>query len=94
MLIRRGAVERLISEYPESQYRSLHVYPPRARASENQFNLFECMIDPETRAYLSEDYAFCHRWRQIGGKVWLDTRSRLRHIGPYEFCGTPTIQRA
>ena len=34
--------------------------------------LFECMIDPETKEYLSEDFGFCRRWRALGGKIWLD----------------------
>ena len=45
------------------------------------------MILPETGEYLSEDYAFCHRWRAIGGRIWLDTESRLTHIGSYEYHG-------
>ncbi len=66
----------------------------------NQYALFDCMIEPGTRHYLSEDYAFCHRWRTIGGQVWLDTRSRLTHVGPREFVGdagarySPSVMRA
>ena len=41
--------------------------------------------------YLSEDYTFCHRFRAIGGKVWLDTRSRIRHVGSMEFAGSPSV---
>lgn len=94
MLIRRSAVERLIAAYPETKYRMMHTYPAPARASDNLFSLFDCMIDPETRTYLSEDYTFCHRWRRIGGKIWLDTRSRLKHVGSYEFQGSPPAEWA
>jgi hypothetical protein len=93
MLIRRAAVERLAAAYPETKYRSTQTYPAPVRPSENLYNLFDCMIDPESRTYLSEDFTFCHRWRRIGGKVWLDTRSRLRHVGSYEFQGSPPIER-
>lgn len=31
--------------------------------------------------YLSEDYAFCHRWRSIGGSVFVDVLSDLTHTG-------------
>jgi hypothetical protein len=27
------------------------------------------MIDPVSRRYLSEDYAFCRRWQMMGGKI-------------------------
>jgi hypothetical protein len=31
--------------------------------------------------YLSEDYAFCRRWRAIGGRVYVDSHSNLTHQG-------------
>lgn len=33
------------------------------------------------RRYLSEDWAFCQRWLDLGGAVWADTQVRLRHHG-------------
>jgi hypothetical protein len=35
--------------------------------------------------YLSEDFAFCHRLRQAGYRLWADTTIRLRHFGSYGF---------
>lgn len=35
---------------------------------------------PGIFAWLSEDYAFCERARQLGYKVWLDPKIRLEHI--------------
>jgi hypothetical protein len=54
--------------------------------------LFDTTIDPETRHYLSEDYTFCARWRALGGKIWLDTKSILSHSGTYEFVGDPSAR--
>ena len=34
---------------------------------------------------LSEDYAFCRRWRALGGKITADTSVRLRHYGTYGY---------
>jgi hypothetical protein len=34
---------------------------------------------------LSEDYSFCHRWRKIGGQVWLDPTANIRHVGSMRF---------
>ena len=86
MLIRRDALERMIKAYPETRFSAAH---DRSEPSEspNLYALFDCMIDPETREYLSEDYTFCRRWRDIGGEVWLDMQSRLQHTGPWEFAG-------
>jgi hypothetical protein len=50
------------------------------------------MIEPLSGEYLSEDYAFCHRWRSLGGKLWLDTQSRLTHVGPREFHGDASVR--
>jgi hypothetical protein len=86
MLIKRAALERMQEGYPETRYVATH---DRARPnrSQNQYALFDCMIDPDTGDYLSEDYTFCRRWRALGGDVWLDTRSKLMHVGPREFVG-------
>jgi hypothetical protein len=91
-LIRRGALERMIAAYPETHFNRVHGFPMSgwrrdAGQSSNLYALFDCIIDPETGAYLSEDYSFCRRWRQIGGEIWIDVASKLSHCGPYEFVG-------
>ena len=50
------------------------------------FSLFDCWID-ESGNYLSEDYAFCRRWRDLGGDVWADPAIQLTHIGTASFAG-------
>ena len=86
-LIKRGVFERMIKAYPETQYKALHAFPRPSQPSSNLYALFDCMIDPETGVYLSEDYAFCRRWRAIGGEIWLDLSSKLTHTGPHSFHG-------
>jgi hypothetical protein len=91
-LIRRSAVERMIAAYPETHFSCVHNLPKsglrrEVAQSPNLFALFDCIIDSETGAYLSEDYSFCRRWRQIGGEIWIDVASKLTHSGPYEFVG-------
>ena len=36
--------------------------------------------------YYSEDWTFCENWRDIGGKVWVDSRILLKHTGHFNFC--------
>lgn len=86
MLIKREALERMMAAYPETRFTVAHDSANPTR-SPNQFALFDCIIDPETGEYLSEDYTFCRRWRAIGGDVWVDSRSALTHVGPREFRG-------
>jgi hypothetical protein len=91
MLIRRGALERMQQAFPQTRFTAAHNHA-RPSLSPNQYALFDCMIEPETGEYLSEDYAFCHRWRSLGGKLWLDTQSRLVHVGPREFHGDASLR--
>lgn len=35
----------------------------------------------ERPRYLSEDWYFCQRWLELGGKVFADTRVILKHVG-------------
>jgi len=91
-LIRRSALEKMIAAYPETHFSRVHSMPMtgsrrETTQSSNLFALFDCIIDPETGAYLSEDYSFCVRWRRIGGEIWIDAASKLTHTGPYEFVG-------
>jgi hypothetical protein len=75
MLLKRGVIERMIAAYPETRYNSAHAYS-NAKADQN-YALFDCMIDKETGIYVSGELAFCQRWRDIGGKIWLDTEGKL-----------------
>jgi len=90
MLIKRQVIERMIAAYPEARYEKLHAFS-NAKAEEN-YALFECMIDPQTKAYVSEDYGFCQKWRDIGGKIWLDTEGKLTHIGSHHYPGDPRLR--
>jgi len=53
----------------------------------HMYALFDCIIDPESRRYLSEDYAFCRRWQQMGKSIKMNIHSTLGHIGtiPFKF---------
>ncbi len=85
LMICRGALEKMCAHYPQLRYKRDHSIDA-ATASDNRFALFECMI-AEDGTYLSEDFAFCKRWTDMGGEIWADLNSRLNHIGPMTFCG-------
>lgn len=88
LLIARTVFERLRESFPYLRYTAAHTATTPS-LSTNQYAFFDCTIDAASGEYLSEDYAFCHRWRAIGGKIWLDTEGTLAHIGPHEFLGSP-----
>ncbi|MEI6622888.1 MAG: hypothetical protein WCP28_13365 [Actinomycetes bacterium] len=51
------------------------------------WTFFDPLVDPDGSNYLSEDYAFCHRWRAWGGTVWADLRSQVTHNGTLTVAG-------
>ena len=93
MMIRRSALQRMTEAFPETRYTAAHTQP-EPETLRNQYALFDCMIDPATGHYLSEDYAFCTRWRSIGGRIWLDTLGQLVHTGAHEFRSDPRLRFA
>ena len=90
MMVKRQTIEKMIAAYPESRYVGVHAYS-NAKGGES-YALFECSIDPETKTYISEDFGFCQKWRDIGGKIWLDTEGKLTHIGAFNFVGQPQMR--
>lgn len=48
---------------------------------------FTTSIEPETQHLLSEDYHFCRKWREAGGKVYAAPWVQLGHVGTYLFDG-------
>jgi hypothetical protein len=84
-MIRREALERMCAHYPKLRFKRDHSLDA-ASASDNRFALFECMI-ADDGTYLSEDFAFCKRWTDMGGEIWADLDSKLAHVGPLTFCG-------
>jgi hypothetical protein len=84
MLIRRQVFTRLAEHYPALKFRGFGQATP---ADAERYSFFESMIDPDTGSYLSEDYAFCKRWRDIGGEIWINLDSHLTHVGAIAFDG-------
>jgi hypothetical protein len=92
LMIRRGALEKMCAHYPQLQFKRDHSVDA-ARPSDKRFALFESMI-AEDGTYLSEDFAFCKRWTDIGGEIWADLDSKLAHVGPMTFRGDLSSQFA
>jgi hypothetical protein len=93
LMIRRQVFEKMClhPNYASLQFYREHSFDTLA-GSTNRFALFECMIDPRNGTYLSEDFAFCKRWTDIGGEIWADLESRLDHVGPSVFHGDVSSQ--
>lgn len=85
MCIKRAVFLKLIEKYPNLNYTPDG--PPGHPLAHLHWRFFDCMIDPDTGRYLSEDYAFCRLWREIGGKVWVDVDTYLGHLGQHLYEG-------
>ena len=51
------------------------------------YNLFDTLHDPKTKRYFGEDFGFCQRWSDIGGKVYAYIDDYITHVGEYSYCG-------
>jgi hypothetical protein len=95
LMIRRQVFEKMCAHPDYAPLRFLREHShDKFSGSPNRFALFEGMIDPVTGTYLSEDFAFCKRWTDIGGEIWADLQSRLDHVGPSVFRGEVASQFA
>jgi hypothetical protein len=88
MLIKREAFEAWDKAYPERSYKPDHVRTKSFDGSREIMAYFDCVIDPESKRYLSEDYMFCQHSRAIGLKVWMLPWIKLKHAGTYIFGGS------
>jgi len=85
MCINKEVIQKMFDTHPETKY--VNDINVDAKFEPFMYALFDCIIDPESRRYLSEDYTFCRRWQDMGGEVWLDPRTALNHVGHYTFRG-------
>jgi len=85
MCIKKEVIQQMFDAHPELKYANdINV---DKKFEKHMYALFDTMIDPESRRYLSEDYTFCRLWQNMGGEVFLDPRTALNHVGHYTFRG-------
>lgn len=85
MCIKKEVIQQMMDAHPDLKY--VNDINVDKKFEPYMYALFDTMIDPESRRYLSEDYMFCRLWQQMGGEVYLDPRTALNHVGHYTFRG-------
>lgn len=80
MKLSRAMLEKMVEHYSDTAF--------YCDAAPNQ--TAHALFDPYRIGKLKfgEDYSFCRRWREIGGKVWIDPEIRLAHVGYKSFIGS------
>ena len=66
MMIRRRTFEKYAETYPELSYKPDHVRTEAFNGSREIHAYFDCIIDPVSKRYLSEDYNFCYHVEKMG----------------------------
>ncbi|WP_156894005.1 hypothetical protein [Erythrobacter cryptus] len=87
MAIRREVIAALIARHPELRYAPDQLDRDSGLVGDHLHALFQPLIDPDTGHLLSDDYAFCHRVRAAGFRIWLAPWMRTSHTGPARFAG-------
>lgn len=83
LLVKREALEKMAEAYEALSFKVEHKHIAVTKA----WDLFET-YRLEDGAKIGEDYAFCQRWRDIGGKVYIDPGIPMGHIGYKVFQGS------
>ena len=90
MLIRRDVFETLRATLPDITFRPDPAERAAHGVAECEAACFSPMIEAETQALLSDDYAFCRRVRDAGFRIWLAPWVSTTHSGPAIFRGSLT----
>jgi len=88
MMIRRKTFDVYKEAYPHLSYKPDHVRTAAFDGSREIHAYFDCIIDPVSKRYLSEDYMFCYNTEKAGMKVWLCPWMSMQHVGSYNFGGS------
>ncbi len=87
MLIRREVLEGMRAALPDLVFRPDPAERQAHGVGELEPAFFCPLIEPESQALLSDDYAFCRRVRDTGFRIWLAPWIRTTHAGPAIFSG-------
>lgn len=87
MMFTREVLEKYMEAFPNEHYTPDNIGMSGFGGEKQIHCFFDCAIDPETNRYLSEDYYFCRRARDIGFKVWMCPWMNIDHYGTFKFTG-------
>lgn len=87
MLIKRQVLLDFAIAHPELYYKPDHVRSKDFNGDREICQFFNAEIDLKSKRYLSEDYYFCYKAKDLGWGTYLLPWVQLNHIGSYRFVG-------
>jgi hypothetical protein len=79
MKLSRKQLESMVEQYPDTEFYVESAPDQKAWALFADYRI--------GKHKMGEDYAFCRRWTDMGGKVWIDPEIKMGHIGNKTFQG-------
>ena len=86
-LYKRSVFDKMMKAFPERKIVQPTIVNGKEVNKENFYNLFDTYHDPDNHRYYGEDFGFCKRWAEIGGKCHILVNHDIAHIGEYKFEG-------
>jgi hypothetical protein len=87
LLIKRNVFEKMMKERPDLKINQPTIINGEQVDREFMYNFFDTYHEPETKRYYGEDFGFCKRWTEIGGKCHILVDEYITHVGEYRYTG-------
>ena len=87
MLIKKETILKMVERYPHLKIKQPTILNGDTQETDNLWNFFDTWFDQSTNRYYGEDFAFCQKWRDIGGKCYCYVDDFITHVGEYSFEG-------
>jgi hypothetical protein len=87
MLIKREVFTKLIEAYPDLRIDQDQIINGKNVKLEHMWNFFDTQFDKEKHTYSGEDFAFCKRWKDIGGTCHAWIMDYITHVGEHQYTG-------
>lgn len=85
MMIQRKVIHNMSVAFPSTKYVD-DVGFLTGPSNDYAYALFDCGV--EDGHYFSEDWMFCHRWSNMGGKIHMHVDIELSHTGIETYAGS------
>ena len=86
MRVKRSVIERMVEHYKDDPVAGMYERDGRGKS----YGLWDPVWireDGKRVRKLGDDYSFCHRWKAMGGRIWIDPSFAMGHAGLKVFMG-------